>query len=99
MVCRDRAGRRRGASHDRSTRSFCLPCCIALHWKSSGQITWSDLPVPDGKTIFEVRLIGEERIYRVLGERVEQWANEQARKQQDDVYERVNRRRSRSQRG
>jgi hypothetical protein len=63
--------------------------------KSPGQ----NLPLPDGKTIFEVRLIGEETIYRVLGERVERWANEEARKQHDEVYERVNRRGSRSQRG
>ena len=63
--------------------------------KSPGQT----LPLPNAETIFEVRLIGEERIYRVLGKRVQTWANEQARKQHDEVYEHINRRRSRSQRG
>lgn len=57
-----------------------------------------DLPVPTEKTIFEIRLIGEQRIYRALGARVQQWANEQARKN-EEVYERVNRRRNRSGRG
>jgi hypothetical protein len=67
--------------------------------KTRGKSPGQNLPLPDGKTIFEVRLIGEERIYRVLGARVEGWANEQARKQHEEVYERLNRRRSRSQRG
>ena len=67
--------------------------------KAGGKSPGQNLPLPDGKTIFEVRLIGEGRTYRVLGERVERWANEQARKQKEDVYERINRRRSRSQRG
>jgi hypothetical protein len=64
-----------------------------------GRSPGQNLPLPDSETIFEVRLIGEERMYRVLGKRVQAWANEQARKQNDDVYERINRRRSRSQRG
>jgi hypothetical protein len=67
--------------------------------KARGKSPGQNLPLPDGKTIFEVRLIGEERIYRVLGERAERWVNEEARKQLDEVYERINRRRSRSQRG
>jgi len=68
--------------------------------KARGKSPGQNLPLPDANTIFEVRLIGEERIYRVLGEKVERWANQQARKQQqDEVYERINRRRSRSQRG
>jgi len=67
--------------------------------KARGKSPGQNLPLPDGKTIFEVRPIGEERVYRVLGERVERLANEEARKQHDEVYERINRRRSRSQRG
>jgi hypothetical protein len=55
--------------------------------KSPGQ----NLPLPNAETIFEVRPIGEERIYRVLGKRVQTWANAQARKQHDEVYERLNR--------
>ena len=68
--------------------------------KARGKSPGQNLPLPDGNTIFEVRLIGGERIYRVLGERVERWANEQARKQQhEEVYERISRRMSSSQRG
>lgn len=67
--------------------------------KARGKSPGQNLPLPEGRTIFEVRLIWEERIYRVLGERVERWANEEARKHHDEVYERINRRRSRGQRG
>lgn len=65
------------------------------HGKSPGQ----NLPLPSAETIFEIRLIGEERIYRVLGKRVQQWANEEARKQHDAVHERIDRRNSRRERG
>jgi hypothetical protein len=64
-----------------------------------GRSPGHNLPLPNADTIFEVRLIGEARIYRVVGKRVQAWANEQAGNRNEDVYERINRRRTRSQRG
>ena len=58
-----------------------------------------NLPIPTGDTIFQIRLIGEETTYRVLGKRVEQWANEESRKLNEAVYERRDRRHRRSGRG
>lgn len=67
--------------------------------QARAKLPGQNLPLPNERTIFEIRLIGEQRVYRVLGERVQQWANEQARKQNEGVYERIDRRRSRSGRG
>jgi len=67
--------------------------------QARAKLPGQNLPIPSGDTIFEVRPIGEQKIYRVLGKRVEQWANEQARKLNEAVYERRDRRNSRSGRG
>src|SRR5205823_14894904 len=56
--------------------------------QARAKLPGQNLPLPTEKTIFEIRLIGEQRVYRVLGERVQQWAYEQARKQNEAVYER-----------
>jgi hypothetical protein len=98
-VRRNSAGSSRHASYCRVLARSTYHAAALFIGKARGKSPGQNLPLPDGKTIFEVRLIGEERVYRVLGERVQRWANDEARKQHDDVYERINRRRSRSQRG
>ncbi|MGI9071415.1 MAG: hypothetical protein ACR2JB_08895 [Bryobacteraceae bacterium] len=43
--------------------------------QARAKLPGQNLPFPTEKTIFEVRLIGEQRVYRVPGGRVQQWAN------------------------
>ena len=67
--------------------------------QARAKLAGRNLPIPTGDTVFKVRPIGERKINRVLRKRVEQWANEQARTLNEAIYERRDRRNSRSGRG